>query len=119
MAFDSKSHFFTLLQEREEILSTFSTFMTCHKRGRPEFPDVFPIDAKLVEGFQKEKNDVIFVDLGGGRGQEISTLRGMTPGLPGRTILQELPELVQSFPGTEGIEIMEHSFFKPQPVKGK
>ena len=119
MAFNSKSHFFGLLQEREGILPNFSTFMTCHKRGRPEFPDVFPVDTKLVEGFQKEKNDAIFVDVGGGLGQEISTLREMTPGLPGRTILQEVPEMVQSFPGTEGIEIMEHDFFKPQPVKGK
>ncbi|MCJ1250148.1 hypothetical protein MMC30_007374 [Trapelia coarctata] len=117
-AFNSKSHFFGLLQERPGILPTFSTFMTCHKRGRPEFPEVFPVDAKLVDGFQPSKEAVLFVDVGGGLGQEIVTLKQMVPNLPGRTILQEIPEMVESFPGTDGIEIMEHSFFNPQPIHG-
>ena len=119
MAFNSKSHFFGLLQERPGILPMFSTFMTCHKKGRPEFPEVFPVEKELIVGFKGEKGAVSFVDIGGGLGQEISTLRQMVPNLPGRAILQEVPEMVQSFPGTEGIEVMEYDFFKPQPIHGK
>ena len=119
MAFNSKSHFFGLLQERPGILPMFSTFMTCHKKGRPEFPEVFPVEKELIAEFKNEKEAVVFVDIGGGLGQEISTLRQMVPNLPGRTILQEVPEMVQSFPGTEGIEVMEYDFFKPQPIQGK
>ena len=116
-AFNSKSHFFGLLQER--ILPTFSTFMTCHKKGRPEFAEVFPVQSRIVDGLEKSEGAVTFIDIGGGLGQEIAMLRQMVPDLPGRTILQETPELVKQFPGTEGIEIMEHDFFTPQPIHGK
>ena len=77
------------------------------------------MEEELIAGFRNEKEAVVFVDVGGGLGQEISTLRQMVPNLPGRTILQEVPEMVQSFPGTEGIEVMEYDFFKPQPIHGK
>lgn len=118
MAFDSESHFFGLLQERAGILDTFGTFMTCHKRGRPEFPEVYPVNKELVDGLKQDKEAVLLVDIGGGLGQEITTLRQMVPNLRGRTILQEVPEMVQSFPGVEGIEVMEYDFFKPQIVQG-
>jgi len=93
--------------------------MTCHKRGRPEFPQVFPVDKKLVDGFKQDKDAVVFVDVGGGLGQEIGMLRQMVPELPGRTVLQEVPDLVKEAAGTDGVEVMEYDFFTPQPVHGK
>ncbi|CAD6572696.1 MAG: hypothetical protein ASARMPREDX12_005376 [Alectoria sarmentosa] len=118
MAFNSQSHFFGLLQQRPGMLETFGTFMTCHMKGRPEFPEIYPVERELVDGLSDNEDAVLLVDVGGGLGQDISTLRQMVPTLRGRTILQELPEMVQSFPGTEGIEIMEYDFFEPQLVKG-
>ena len=100
------------------MLETFGTFMTCHMKGRPEFPEIYPVERELVDGLSDNEDAVLLVDVGGGLGQDISTLRQMVPTLRGRTILQELPEMVQSFPGTEGIEIMEYDFFEPQLVKG-
>ena len=118
MAFGSGSHFFGLLQERAGILETFGTFMTCHKRGRPEFPEIYPVEKELVGGLDQSKDAVLLVDVGGGLGQEISTLKEMVPNLRGRTILQEVPEMVQSCSENQGIEIMEYDFFEPQVVKG-
>lgn len=93
--------------------------MTCQKRGRPEFPEVFPVEKALVDGFKAEdKSAVVLVDVGGGMGQEITMLRQMLPEIPGRTILQEVPELAKQAAGTDGIEVMEHDFFTPQPVHG-
>ena len=119
MAFNSNSHFFGLLVERPGILQTFSTFMTCHKRGRPEFPEVFPVEKELVSGFKAEdKEAVVFVDVGGGMGQEIEMLRQMVPEIPGRTVLQEVPDLVKEAAGKSGVEVMVHDFFTPQPIQG-
>ena len=116
-AFNSKSHFFPLMKEKG-ILPSFDTFMTVQKQGRPNFADFFPVKSQLIDGFHTAKEAVMFVDVGGGRGQEILELRQKVPDLPGRTILQETPELVGSLPETAGVEIMEHDFFKPQPIRG-
>ena len=116
-AFDSKSHFFPLMKERG-ILPSFDTFMTVQKQGRPNFADFFPVKSQLIDGFKAAEDAVMLVDVGGGRGQEILELRQKVPDLPGRTILQETPELVGSLPETPGMEIMEHDFFKPQPIRG-
>ena len=116
-AFNSKSHFFPLMKERG-ILPSFDTFMTVQKQGRPNFADFFPVKSQLIDGFKTADDAVMLVDVGGGRGQEILELRQKVPDLPGRTILQETPGLVGSLSQTPGIEIMEHDFFKPQPIRG-
>ena len=116
-AFNSEKHFFDLMKERG-ILPSFDTFMTVQKQGRPNFADFFPVNTQLVDGFHGTEDAVMLVDVGGGRGQEILELRQKVPNLPGRMILQETPELVGSLPETAGMEIMEHDFFKPQPIRG-
>lgn len=59
------------------------------------------------------------VDVGGGMGYELLALHHRFAGLPGRLVLQELPETIDNIVGdTIGIEIMAYNFFDPQPVRG-
>jgi hypothetical protein len=75
--------------------------------------------AEECEGWDSTKP--VFVDVGGGTGQQCVAVRRKWPGLPGRVVLQDLPAVVAEaeVPEGYGIEVMAYDFFTPQPVKGK
>lgn len=62
--------------------------------------------------------DVLLVDVGGGRGEVISSVRDQRPDLQGRIIVQDLPQEIAGRAPAAGIEAMAHDFFTPQPVTG-
>ena len=61
----------------------------------------------------------VFVDVGGGTGQQCVALKEKFPDLPGKVILQDLPAVIAEAKLPEGIETMVYDFFTPQPVKGE
>ena len=79
--------------------------------------DVFPVE-KEVGSWSTDPENALFVDVGGGMGGQCRGLRAKYPKIPGRFILQELPQLVERLPPMEGIEKMAHNFFEQQPIKG-
>ena len=79
--------------------------------------DFFPVEEKLGNGVREDKDAVLFVDVGGGMGHEVSALRKRFPKLPGRCALQDLPAVVSQV-SIEGIEVIAHSFFDRQPLEG-
>ena len=120
LAFKSPgTHFFGILQERPEILSAFSTFMSVQRDGRPNFADFYPVDKQLAEGFSSNQDAVLLVDVGGAHGQEILEMKQRFPTLPGRTVLQDQPSVIKECSETRGLEVMAHNFFDPQPIRGK
>jgi hypothetical protein len=68
-----------------------------------------------------DPDEVLIVDIGGGKGQALQAIHDTFPDLRGRMILQDLPEVIEDarVPGTlmPRIETMASDFFKPQPVK--
>lgn len=59
-----------------------------------------------------------FVDMGGSIGHQCRRLKSKYPNLPGRIICQDLEETIKSAPPmVEGVEMMAHDFFTPQPVQ--
>lgn len=60
----------------------------------------------------------VFVDVGGGTGQQCVAIKEKFPDLPGKVILQDLPAVVAGAKLPEGMEAMAYDFFTPQPVKG-
>ncbi|KAF2499929.1 S-adenosyl-L-methionine-dependent methyltransferase [Lophium mytilinum] len=84
--------------------------------------DVFPVDKELGKWSEPEK--AVFVDVGGGLGQQIVALKEKYPAIAekGKLVLQDLPETiahVKAFgKGLEGIELVAQDFHTPQAVKG-
>lgn len=70
-------------------------------------------------GQSQESNDeVLFVDVGGGRGESLRIFRRNHPELRGRIIVEDLPKVVEGQEVEEGVDAIGHDFFTPQPVRG-
>ena len=81
--------------------------------------ELFPVTEQLSAGLRSEPHAVLIVDVGGSHGHDLIRFKKQYPSLPGRLILQDLPETINSLSGElSGIEPMAYNFFNPQPVKG-
>lgn len=76
----------------------------------------FPVE-KEVGSFSAEPEQAILVDVGGGFGQQAIAFKSKFPNLPGRLIVQEIPSTLAGAQPVDGIELVEHDFFQPQPIK--
>lgn len=63
-------------------------------------------------------NDVVFVDVGGGKGQECEKLRKKVPDLTGRVVHQDMSGPLERAPAIDGVEKMAYDYFTEQPLKG-
>ena len=122
-AFNTELSFFDYLAQNAKEYKEFTTFMTATKRNRPIFAAWFPVQERILDGFAGEKEDknvdeVLLVDIGGGQGQDLEVFKEMHPNAPGRMILQDLARTFAEVKLSEGIEAMPYDFFTPQPVKG-
>ncbi|KAJ5107921.1 S-adenosyl-L-methionine-dependent methyltransferase [Penicillium angulare] len=108
---------FLWLQEHPKNLEFFNLHMNGNRAGMPTFLDVFPVLERASTGLDHER--ALFVDIGGGIGQQAIAFRERYPQLEGRVIVQDLAQttanaLVQH----TNVEAMAYDFFTPQPVKG-
>lgn len=67
---------------------------------------------------------VAFVDVGGGIGNKLNEILKASPKLkPESTVLQDQPSTIEMAKKEkvppEGVKMMEHDFWKEQPIKGK
>ena len=132
-AFDTKLKFWDYIAQRPEDSQTFNTFMEVSRTGRSSWVDWFPIEERIITGFKDNDKDVaivseehgcnvLLVDVGGGHGQDLREFKQTFPDSGGRLILQDLPLVIAEADKegiNDGIQMMEHDFFTPQPVKGK
>lgn len=69
-----------------------------------------------------EPDDVLLVDIGGGKGQVLKSVLATYTDIKGRMLLQDLPAVIadaeQSGDLPVSISTMPHDFFMPQPIKG-
>lgn len=68
--------------------------------------------------FEQSNDNVLFVDVGGGRGESIRKFRTNHPETRGKVIIEDLPKVVEGLEVEEGVEAIAHDFFTPQSVKG-
>jgi O-methyltransferase domain len=68
------------------------------------------------------EDEVLIVDVGGGKGQALESVRKAFPELKGRMIVQDLPGVISDTEASahlpSSIETMAADFFKPQPIHG-
>jgi hypothetical protein len=122
-AFNTDQHFFEYVNApgRESNLEALRNHMDFKTVGQRWF-EVPKLTKSLFENAVPGKTSVMLVDVGGSGGHDIQAFRAAKPTLEGRLILQDLPTTIDSLDSNafsqEGIEIMGHDFFTPQPVHG-
>ncbi|KAL9057411.1 MAG: hypothetical protein Q9162_002356 [Coniocarpon cinnabarinum] len=115
--------FFAWLGNNPQYLEIFNNYMAGYRQGKPSWtrPDFFPIAERLgVEhGYPTGTSGALIVDVGGGMGHDLQEFQAQAAHLSGKRVLQERPEVLQQIKNDlPGVELMEHDFFKEQPVKG-
>ncbi|CAG7983320.1 unnamed protein product [Penicillium olsonii] len=94
----------------------FNSYMTSRREGRPMWFNVYPVERLFGHGVPFE-DTTFLVDVGGNQGHDLGKFRQEYSHLPGRLVLQDLPEVVKGA-ACDGVEVMGHNFLDPQPVKG-
>ena len=85
-----------------------------------EWFEIFPISDAFTKSLDQDPRAVLLVDVGGSHGHDLIQFKKRYPQLPGRLIVQDLPEtLISLHTPSREIEWMEYDFFHPQPVQGK
>lgn len=99
--------------------------MSAYRAGKANWydPGFYPVAERLIEGFDSPSSDVLLVDVGGGRGHDVSSFTAQHPTHPGRVILQDrepvIAGVLESTDSTSRpFEAQAHDFFTPQPVRG-
>ncbi|KAF1966704.1 o-methyltransferas-like protein [Bimuria novae-zelandiae CBS 107.79] len=107
---------YTWLDKRPRETAVFNQFMHAQ---RSSVKNCFSFLALYEECRDwSSGRGAVFVDVGGGTGQQCKALREKFPDLPGKVVLQDLPTMVAKAEALEGVEAMAYDFFTPQPIKG-
>ncbi|KAI0543712.1 putative O-methyltransferase [Xylaria curta] len=73
----------------------------------------------LMRDFNAYGEEALLVDIGGAHAVDLERLLRRYPDLPsGKLILQDTPDVIAMVTVSEKIQVMDHDFFTPQPVKG-
>ncbi|KAF6226881.1 hypothetical protein HO133_008322 [Letharia lupina] len=121
-AHHTKEPFFVWLGERPEHSEHFNNYMSGYRQGKRRWMDegFYPLKERLgADTPNDDKNPVLLVDVGGGLGHDLEELKVKHPGIRGRLVLQDQPEVIaQIGKASDGTELTTHDFFTPQSVKG-
>lgn len=110
--------YFEWLQSQPKALDVFSTTMVTSTKVQGG-AITGALSALLQDEPPLGAEDVLMVDVGGGRGEILGALRKARPELKGRLIVQDLPGEIEGHQPAEGVESMVHDFFTPQPIQGQ
>ncbi|PYH85720.1 methyltransferase [Aspergillus uvarum CBS 121591] len=99
-------------------LDACNTFMEADRGSRPSWLEWFPVQEPLIEGYQKGDSDVLLVDVAGRRGHDIAAFQTKFPDAPGRLVLEDLSQVLESAVVHPKIDHISFDLFKPQPIQG-
>lgn len=116
--FRTQDSLFEWFPKHPEPLNNFNLWMTGQRDGRVGWLDFFPFDQRVARGFKGGDGDVMLIDVGGARGHEVEAIKKKYPNLPGRFLLQDLPDTIKQALPVPGMEAVAHDFFTEQPIKG-
>lgn len=109
------------LRDTPHMKDAFDTLMRENRRGNRPWFTIFPFAEEISATAPDDDDDfVLLVDVGGNRGADLLDFHRAHRTLPGRRVLQDLPETVARVDRTalEGIDVQAYDFFTPQPVRG-
>jgi hypothetical protein len=113
--------FFAWIDRNPIYLSSFNNYMSAYRAGKPSWldPGFYPVEDRLVSGFDSKVSDVLLVDVGGGLGHNLQEMAAKHQSLPGKLVLQDRPEVVSSLGASaQGVFVpTSHDFFTAQPIE--
>ncbi|KAM3497403.1 hypothetical protein MY10362_009248 [Beauveria mimosiformis] len=109
--------FYTWLETHPTQQGAFHRFMEAQFASLPTWLDAVDFASELGGPDLGSAEHVVFVDVGGGNGQQIAALKEKFPGLKGRAILQDRPEVLEKALEVDGMEKMSYDYLTEQPVK--
>ena len=112
--FHTQDNLFEWFPKHPEYLNNFNLWMTGQREGRANWLDFFPFEERVSKDFKRGDGAVMLIDVGGARGHEIKAIKKKYPALPGRILLQDLPDTVQQALPVPGMETVVHDFFTAQ-----
>ena len=104
------------MPESAKAIGMLLSAMGIQKSQRTE--DIYPIQERVVDGFNSQLSDTLFVDFGAGHGHMVAGLRTAMPELPGHFVGQDLPNMNKTAPQAAGVVMQAYNFFTEQPIKG-
>ena len=124
-AHQTKSGVFEFLMEHPSLFADFNLFMGNTMGSREYWSDWYKVEERLLNDFDPRMGSALLVDIGGGKGHDLQAFRDKFESevvkRQGKLVLQELKAVIDGIQvgdlGTD-IQVMEHDFFKPQPIKG-
>ena len=125
-AHDTKLNMYEWLQAHPEQMEIFNDFQSANARLNEGSVQRI-LESLLASGngletdhgqSERSNDRVLFVDVGGGRGESLRTFRRGHPDLIGRVVIEDLPKVIEGQKDEEGVEAIAHDFCTPQPVKG-
>lgn len=107
---------FGILSKNPRRKKIFDDYMEARRFSKePKWLDIYPAGEKL----RAAPDQVLLVDVGGGKGHDLILFRQRFPDVTGELVVQDLPRTFASLAEKPpGITLMEHDFFAEQPVKG-
>lgn len=108
------------VKDDPESLKNLSALMKIIQRDRLNWSEWFPADA-LFKGANGGSDRVFLVDVGGGLGHDTSALAKRYPDKKVRFVVEDLPSVIAETKTQKldpRVELVEHDFFKAQPVQG-
>lgn len=121
MAFKVGQHtdqdFYTWMETHPVQQGAFHRFMEAQFASLPTWLDVVDFRSELGQG--RAAGEVAFVDVGGGVGHQCAAFKKKFPGLEGRVVLQDRPEVLEKALPVEGMEKQSYDFLTEQPVIGE
>ncbi|KAI4865272.1 S-adenosyl-L-methionine-dependent methyltransferase [Hypoxylon rubiginosum] len=111
--------FFSWLQKDDAKLQAFHTWMGVLKTYQFDSLDTIDFNQWMPDDIPED--EVAFVDIGGGTGNQCVAVRKNRGSRPGRIINQDRKEVVESARGSleeMKVETIAHDFFAEQPIQG-
>lgn len=107
MSYTFKTPMFEYMRQNAEQLANFDGWMTSRREGRLRWQDIFPAGSVLSSSLTDDPESALLVDVGGNQGHDLFAFKQRNLDLPGRLVLQDLPEtLARIKQPVDGIEIM-------------
>jgi hypothetical protein len=85
---NTEESMWSLMSKKHEEMEEFYIHMAGRRANLPAWADWFPVQERIIDGFEDEKGDVLLVDVAGGRGHDLEYFHGKFPSAQGRLIFE-------------------------------